>query len=302
MDDRRCSRRARRLIPSIVAFAAIAFPSLSFAQRFDDIGVRAQGMAGAFVAVADDASATWWNPAGLATGLNVVDVSAAAMQGGGRQIAFTFPSLGLSYYRLKISQIQPFGPIDSAGSGREDNGAVSQFGATFGQSITQQVVVATTVKLMNARGDTQADLDLGVMASFGPVRLGATVRDLRNPTFGSGGDAFSPGRRARAGAAFIATGRGSLDRVVLALDVDLNATPFAEHDERDVAAGVETWWFGRRVGVRGGGGADASGSGGSFGAAGISVAPYPGVNIDAAATRGSESARNRWSFGVRLTF
>ncbi len=35
---------------------------------------RAQGMGGAFVGVADDATASWWNPAGLATGayFNVV--------------------------------------------------------------------------------------------------------------------------------------------------------------------------------------------------------------------------------------
>ena len=32
------------------------------------LGVRAQGMAGACVGVADDASAVYWNPAGLATG------------------------------------------------------------------------------------------------------------------------------------------------------------------------------------------------------------------------------------------
>ena len=32
------------------------------------LGVRAQGMAGAFVAVADDATAAYWNPAGLGTG------------------------------------------------------------------------------------------------------------------------------------------------------------------------------------------------------------------------------------------
>ena len=32
------------------------------------LGVRAQGMAGAFVAVADDATAVYWNPAGLGTG------------------------------------------------------------------------------------------------------------------------------------------------------------------------------------------------------------------------------------------
>ena len=32
------------------------------------VGTRASGMAGAFVAVADDATAVYWNPAGVATG------------------------------------------------------------------------------------------------------------------------------------------------------------------------------------------------------------------------------------------
>ena len=32
------------------------------------LGTRAAGLAGAFVGVADDASAVYWNPAGLATG------------------------------------------------------------------------------------------------------------------------------------------------------------------------------------------------------------------------------------------
>ena len=35
------------------------------AQVFETFGVRALGMGGAFVAVADDATATYWNPAGL---------------------------------------------------------------------------------------------------------------------------------------------------------------------------------------------------------------------------------------------
>ncbi len=46
--------------------ASTALPAK--AQIYEIVGTRAQGMGGAFVAVADDATATWWNPAGLATG------------------------------------------------------------------------------------------------------------------------------------------------------------------------------------------------------------------------------------------
>ena len=47
------------------------------------VGARARGMGGAFVAVADDASATWWNPAGLPATLifdGVADVGGAQFQ------------------------------------------------------------------------------------------------------------------------------------------------------------------------------------------------------------------------------
>ena len=43
-------------------------PPVAGAQIYESVGIRAQGMGGAFVAVADDATATWWNPAGLASG------------------------------------------------------------------------------------------------------------------------------------------------------------------------------------------------------------------------------------------
>jgi hypothetical protein len=297
----------------LVVCAVLACPSVAFAQRFDDIGVRAQGMAGAFVAVADDASATWWNPAGLATGLSVVDLSLGVTEGGGRAVALAFPSLGLSYYRLNISQIQPPASIGSPGSGRQDNGAagsglpsgeagLSQFGATVGQSITQYLVVATTVKIVSAQSDTEADLDVGAMAAFGDVRLGLSVRDLRNPTFGSGTGMFELDRRARAGAAYLAAGFGALDRVVFAVDADLNSARVGGLEEQDVAGGVETWWLGRRLSVRAGGGANTASGGGSFGAFGVSVVPYPRLNIDGALTRGASSTRDRWSLGLRVTF
>ena len=57
--------RLQRLLLGL-AFVATGHPAA--AQQFEIVGTRAAGMGGAFVAVADDSSATYWNPAGLALG------------------------------------------------------------------------------------------------------------------------------------------------------------------------------------------------------------------------------------------
>src|SRR5258705_11587748 len=51
---------------SFVFFLSLVSPAS--AQQADQVGVRALGMGGAFTAVADDATASWWNPAGMAGG------------------------------------------------------------------------------------------------------------------------------------------------------------------------------------------------------------------------------------------
>jgi hypothetical protein len=299
----------------LVVCTLVLWPAAAFAQRFDDIGVRAQGMGGAFVAVANDSTATWWNPAGLANALTFVDASASILKDGGRSVALGFPSLGVSYYRLRISQIQPFDATTATPpSGRQDNGAVasspslfefgmSQFGLSVGQSLSQHFVLATTVKLVNALDDTEADLDVGAMAAVGAIRLGVTVHDVRQPTFGSGPSAFELTRRARAGAAFMTMPRGLIGRLTIAADADLTQAPVNGLPNREVAAGAETWWLGGRVGVRGGGGKNLASGGGPFGAFGLTVVPYPRLNLDGAVTRSSDpTIGDRWSLGVRLTY
>src|SRR6202011_2441845 len=109
--------------PPLLALLLVIAAAPVRAQQYESVGIRAQGMAGAFVAVADDATATWWNPAGLATGayFNAVieyGVAAqprderarggqpvAAWQSPARGVAVAFPALGLSYYRLEINEM-----------------------------------------------------------------------------------------------------------------------------------------------------------------------------------------------------
>src|SRR5689334_8845429 len=131
------------------------------AQLYESVGIRAQGMAGAFVAVADDATATWWNPAGVASGpyfnalleLQTAREPAADRDASGQpqasqrskafDIAFAFPALGLSYYHLRVSEIQPANTTAEPTPDRLDvrpgdvrlrTLAWHQFGATVGRS------------------------------------------------------------------------------------------------------------------------------------------------------------------------
>ena len=56
----------------------------------------------------------------------------------------------------------------------------------MGQSIGAHLVVASTLKLVRALDDNEADLDMGVMAMFGGARVGLAVKNLRTPEFSDG--------------------------------------------------------------------------------------------------------------------
>ena len=91
-------------------------PAVTNAQAFATSGTRAAGMGGAFVGMADDATAIYWNPAGLASGAFfslVLDTSRGealpsdSFAGEDRSsyiLALTTPALGLGYYRLSSSR------------------------------------------------------------------------------------------------------------------------------------------------------------------------------------------------------
>lgn len=331
----------------LAAALVVVSPTLARAQLYENIGTRAQGMSGAFVAVADDATSTWWNPAGIATGalFNLVFEKgrvtqpetpkdlAPARRSSASGFAMAYPALGLSYYRLRVSQIAPIAPIGPPAQNRQELGgedrhvrslAASQFGVTVGQSLGDHLVLASTLKVMRGGvasavvdgstdpldlGDdlelasqTHGDLDVGAMVAFTHARVGLTVRNLRQPEFGEGNDRLVLKRQARAGFAILATPNGALEGLTVSGDADLTRTATVFGDVRHVATGVEAWFMKRRLGVRGGLAANTVGERRATSSAGVSIAATSAFYIEVAQTFGSDGSIRGWSSTVRVTF
>jgi hypothetical protein len=339
---------ARAVLAALV-FSIGAGPAR--AQQHESVGIRAQGMAGAFVAVADDATATWWNPAGLASGayldslleysvvrqpeaLRTADGAIrAGIETRARGVAFAFPAMGLSYYRLQISEIQPFTSTAEQEDGREDQGVVgvglrsvvlNQFGMTVGQSVGSHFVVASTVKLVRASvargiaaaadvsfedvndlegdGAFHTDLDVGAMAMVGIVRAGLSVKNVRAPEFGPDADREEMPRRARAGVALTGRPGAGIDQLTVAFDADLTTAPGPLGETKNIAGGVETWLAGRRVGLRAGVSTNRIGERLLRPSAGVSLAFRPSTYLEAQYTAGPDKASKGWGFDLRVTF
>lgn len=146
-----------RSIPLAVLFVLWCSP-LVLGQTYESLGTRALGMGGAFVAVADDATAAYWNPAGLSTGqfFSLVGDSTSTKRrrrpgapdtpvsnGGGTIVALSTNEIAFSYYRLHINHIdrQP-APGALSGHDRED-----QTGEAILRSIYTHNVAVTGAQL-----------------------------------------------------------------------------------------------------------------------------------------------------------
>ena len=153
-------------------------------------------MAGAFTAVADDASAVYWNPAGIATGTLVSAVidfgqgqtgeEPVKVSAGQRDTGFTFAvsatAFGLAYYRLGAYGTGAVEPAVSGANSREEvrrsvqGLTTSTLGVSLLQSLGRHVVVGFTPKYMwgEARRGVSSDLDVDDALD--------TARDLDGPS------------------------------------------------------------------------------------------------------------------------
>jgi len=311
----------RRFLPSafvsFVFFVSLFSAQRSYAQAPDAVGVRAQGMAGAFTAVADDATASWWNPAGIAAGalLNLIveygdlnDPPVPDMPAH-RGFALAFPALGVSYYRMTVSEIRPADTTATSSGVRQDTGMpsvrsldLSQFGVTVGQSAGRHLVIASTLKVISADGDTEPGLDIGAMTIYGLFRAGVTVRNVRQATFGDGDAEMTLQRQVRAGAALSSATSTAFGGATIAVDADLRAIPTVAGDERRIATGGELWtkqrWLGGRAGVS----LSTIGEKRTAYSGGVSIAARRGIFVDAQVPGGSDPSRKGWSGALRVTF
>lgn len=175
--------RGPAILLAVTGAASLAGSSTAQAQGFNLVGARPRGMGGAFVAVADDASATWWNPAGLPATLvfdgvadlgsltGIPDEPAETAGSAGRDkallVAAAFPVAALSYTRVHQWRLEPVPTAGPAGS-RQVGGRTpkarslltQQFGVSLAQSLGDLVVVGMTARLVRG-GASSADAGRG---------------------------------------------------------------------------------------------------------------------------------------------
>jgi len=299
------------------------------------------GMGGAFTAVASDSTATWWNPAGLATGpitdvslgraVTDLKVSVPARRDRVSWFAASAPAVGFSYYRLRITDIRGSDTTGQPLVSREDTRAgvsvrsfsASELGLTVVQSILPGIHAGATLKyvrgtlrsgvddaarpvgdlldsgddLTGGHTESHFDLDAGVIAVAGPLRLGAVMRNVTAPQFADG--AFSVPRQARVGAAL---DFGKSSPLTVAVDADVKRYATGAGDRRVIAGGIEQWLFAKRLGVRAGARANRVGAKERTATAGVSIALHNGLYVEGEIARGGSVAERGWSIDTRVSF
>lgn len=254
----------------VATLAALAVADRAAAQGpFEAAGERALGMAGAFVAVADDATAVHWNPAGLVAGGPVglttgwsqfqFGKDADIPEGGAVWRRTSLTSLGTWPIGLSYGHSQAVTIGEASGSLFARRLRTSQVGVTVLQTVVDGLVIGSTVRYVrgsaqttmvtaprladafrdaregDATGRGTLDLDVGILATSERLRVGLTIKNLRAPSFGSVADpATTLQRQARLGVAYLPS-----DGLTLAMDIALDTVDLTGGLRRTFALGGE---------------------------------------------------------------
>ena len=175
------------------------------------VGARALGMGGAFFAVADDATAAYWNPAGLAylQRKEVTTMQAALFaQTAYNYLGYAHPTTTKGTFALGITQLVSTGfekvnavfdpatgeptSITKAGSFQDSQRAIA---FSWGREATETMSFGLSMKQITRQLDSSADstiaLDIGAMRVMGPnYKLALGVQNVFSKTGGDTSDTF----------------------------------------------------------------------------------------------------------------
>lgn len=265
-------RRWQPVAATVVAAAAFAFTAPAFGASETGgqpasfltygVGARALAMGGAYYAISDDATAGYWNPAGLAlvqrkelTAMEATLYDQTKLN----YFAYAHPLKGGSTFALSMTQLASTGfetvnatfdpsgdpsSITSAGTFADQEQAI---GLSWGKAVTETVAFGATVQDISRKlagsSDTSETLDMGVLKSMGPYKLGLGLQNAFSKTSGDTSDSLP---------VTIKIGNAVnlfKDRLTLGLDIT-KPLPAAI----DVRFGGEYWisrWFAFRFGLMG---------------------------------------------------
>jgi hypothetical protein len=272
-------------------------------------------MGGAFVAVADDGTAAFWNPAGIALApKGNLTVEWVGFQTGNRTVppvagptkrTTEFASLGGGNFAVSYGTLQGADLVTTPTGLRAETLKVTQYGATVLQALAPGVIVGSTLKVLrgfaasqtpfgstgsnalsqvfSAQGNTvtKFDFDVGMMVVIQKLRLGLSAKNLEEPQFpDAAGTAITLRRQVRGGIAVLPTAG-----LTLAMDVDLDTVDLRGGLRRMIALGGEDR-IGRHFALRGGVRWSIAGDRQLVGSFGLSLALRPGAWIDSHYTQG----------------
>ncbi|MCX7732189.1 MAG: PorV/PorQ family protein [candidate division WOR-3 bacterium] len=176
------------VMPGYSAFTKVGMAGLPFLK----IGVgRCTGMGEAFVAIADDATASYWNPAGLAllmrnqVILNHIDwVSDINHEFIATVLNTKVGNFGLSVVALSLGRFEETTIDQYQGTGRTFSGSDIALGISYGRMFTDKLAFGLTTKVISEKiwnvGTTGMAFDFGVHYNTGwrNLRLGMAIANF----------------------------------------------------------------------------------------------------------------------------
>lgn len=318
------------LVLSLFLAGGCLLPRPAAAQQvFESVGSRALGMGGAFVAVANDGTASFWNPAGVALaprgsltvewdGLGTGNQNEPPAPGPTKRTA-TFATLGSSNFNVSYGTLQSADITTLATGTLAETLKTTQYGVTVLQAVSPNVILGSTLKLLRGyasatttlgstssnalsqanalQGDTvtRFDFDVGLMVNMQKVRFGLTAKNLEEPSFPEpGGTPFVLHRQARAGLAIVPSKSLTIDADFDLATIDLRGGP-----RREIAIGGEDQ-LGQSFQIRAGLRFSTTGERQMVGAFGFSMAVKSSAWIDGYYTRGGIDGDRGFGLALRI--